>query len=406
MQSVSPNSSIADRVVSALSRVTSSGSFVPVIDGMRFFAIATVFLYHANIATVRALHPQSDAAQQAQILDSNFLTSVFNKGNVGVPVFFAISGFILGLPFALASRGLAPPVRLPAYFLRRVTRLEPPYLASLLLAALLHAVTLTQSLLSMLPGFLASLVYLHMLVFGRRSDVNPVAWSLEIEVQFYILAPLLSRLLRIQDRWWRRGWILALMVPSIIMRSFLDSWLAQYHLDLSILGYGFYFLVGFLVLDLYLDLRDRTSATGHLGWDVSVILGMVLLLMPVSMSKFLSALIFVPACFLFMTGCLFSRHVSKIFLNRWIVIIGGMCYSIYLLHYGIVLAAVPVLRRIGLGAIPAWAATLLVATLLALVILPVCAAFFVMIEKPCMRRDWPQRLRERIHSGFMPRPLT
>jgi len=359
---------------------------------MRFFAIATVFLYHANIITARALHPGVNPEEQTRILASNLFTAVLDRGNVGVPVFFAISGFILGLPFALASRGLAPPVRLSGYFLRRLTRLEPPYLVSLLFAALLHVVALGQSLSSLWPGLWASVAYLHMLIFGRRSDINPVAWSLEIEVQFYVLAPVLAGLLRVRNRYWRVTWILAAMIPSIIMRSFLDTWLSQYHLDLSILGYGFYFLVGFLVLDFYLQRQERASGSGYLGWDAAALFGMILLLMPFPLPKYVSAIIFVPACFMFMAGCLFSRYVRKFFLNRWVVAIGGMCYSIYLLHYGIMVSLTPILKRVGLESLPPWAATLGASALLAMVILPICAGFFLIIEKPCMSRDWPQRV--------------
>ena len=40
------------------------------------------------------------------------------------------------------------------------------------------------------PSLLASLAYSHGLVFGSHSLVNGVAWSLEVEWQFYLLAPL------------------------------------------------------------------------------------------------------------------------------------------------------------------------------------------------------------------------
>src|SRR4029078_10187831 len=53
------------------------------------------------------------------------------KGYLGVQLFFVISGYIICLP--LAKRACAAPKRAPdfhygRYMLRRVTRLEPPYL--------------------------------------------------------------------------------------------------------------------------------------------------------------------------------------------------------------------------------------------------------------------------------------
>ena len=70
----------------AASRETSSGRFLPEIDGLLFIAISLVVLYHA------AFH-DCDRAPAAFV-------AVSADGYFGVYLFFAISGFILGLPFA------------------------------------------------------------------------------------------------------------------------------------------------------------------------------------------------------------------------------------------------------------------------------------------------------------------
>ena len=48
-------------------------------------------------------------------------------------MFFVISGFVLGMPFCKRTLADGPPVNLGRYFLRRLTRLEPPYAISLLI---------------------------------------------------------------------------------------------------------------------------------------------------------------------------------------------------------------------------------------------------------------------------------
>jgi peptidoglycan/LPS O-acetylase OafA/YrhL len=50
-----------------------------------------------------------------------------------------------------------------------------------------------------LPHLAASVGYMHYLIFQAPSAINSVAWSLEIEVQFYILAPLLSMVFAIRN---------------------------------------------------------------------------------------------------------------------------------------------------------------------------------------------------------------
>jgi len=88
-------SSISRKVQRALSRETSSGRFIPEMDGLRFAAIGMVVLFHLNgYLTVksRLFYPT---------LPSDWLAQAAYVGFHGVELFFVISGFILGLPFAV-----------------------------------------------------------------------------------------------------------------------------------------------------------------------------------------------------------------------------------------------------------------------------------------------------------------
>src|SRR4051812_28190532 len=99
-----------------LRRRTSSLAYEPAIDGMRFIAIALVVLHHmAGYAHVRfaGLHGGADGVTFAP------LETVAHNGSFGVQLFFAISGMVLGWPFALAAAGRRKPVALGSYFLRR-----------------------------------------------------------------------------------------------------------------------------------------------------------------------------------------------------------------------------------------------------------------------------------------------
>src|SRR5438132_61246 len=116
-----------DRLYALFKRQTNTTSFIPQIDGLRFLAIAMVLLYHINIfVTVKVpfhfTRPASDYWWMFQLLDSD---------RKGVFLFFIISGFILALPFARATRQKGKQVRLKDYYLRRLTRLEPPYLLAM-----------------------------------------------------------------------------------------------------------------------------------------------------------------------------------------------------------------------------------------------------------------------------------
>ncbi len=90
-------------------RITTQKRFIPEIDGLRFVAISSVVLLHIYAA----LESGNVAVPWAMDVD---------LPKRGVELFFAISGFILGVPFASHRLLQAPKVNLKQYFLRRLTR--------------------------------------------------------------------------------------------------------------------------------------------------------------------------------------------------------------------------------------------------------------------------------------------
>src|ERR1035441_2732251 len=77
------------------SRVTTSGVFIPNFDGLRFIAIALVVLFHVW---------QEAQNTPGLAVPPTALLSVVSVGWVGVTLFFAISGFVLALPFRSEER--------------------------------------------------------------------------------------------------------------------------------------------------------------------------------------------------------------------------------------------------------------------------------------------------------------
>jgi len=148
-------SSISRKVQRALSRETSSGRFIPEMDGLRFAAIGMVVLFHLNgYLTVksRLFYPTPP---------SDWLAQAAYVGFHGVELFFVISGFILGLPFAAHHLKGKPAICLRKYYLRRLTRLEPPYFVAAILLFLLAIWIQGADLRTLAPHLAASLSYLH-----------------------------------------------------------------------------------------------------------------------------------------------------------------------------------------------------------------------------------------------------
>lgn len=104
-------------LIKRIGRITSTGKYIPFIDGLRFLAIAPVVLTHIFYLIVVKNNVSTDE------ISSIYWLPIKNGGN-GVQVFFAISGFVLALPFIAYMTGLSSKeISLKSYFFRRLTRL-------------------------------------------------------------------------------------------------------------------------------------------------------------------------------------------------------------------------------------------------------------------------------------------
>jgi peptidoglycan/LPS O-acetylase OafA/YrhL len=382
-------------LVSRLSRITSSGAYIPEIDGLRFIAISSVFVMHVQ----GYIEERSNAAWVASLRGSS-LSDVIKNGRFGVHLFFVISGFILGLPFASQHLLKSKPVSLRAYFYRRLTRLEPPYLITLTLFLFLQHFMKHIPWNELLPGFCASFFYLHNLIFGNkfgdRGIINHVGWSLEVEVQFYILAPVLALLFTLRAKWPRRILMFILINAGSALNFFwLDLFLIPYP---SLLSFFQYFLTGFLFADIYLlDIVDGLNG-GAIFWDLVSFAGWAALPFALKFDVF-KGLLLAPCMLLLFYALFRSVYCRMLMTLGWITTIGGMCYTIYLVHNQLISVVVEYTKNIQA------AGNILVnlciqAVLIGIPVLAMCAVLFALIEKPCMRKDWPRRLVARVKLIF------
>jgi peptidoglycan/LPS O-acetylase OafA/YrhL len=77
----------------------------------------------------------------------------------------------------------------------------------------------------------------------------------------------------------------------------------------------------------------------------------------------------------------------------WVASIGGMCYSIYLLHNYAIASLGFITERIG-GTLPFPSKFMVQMLLMTPFVLAICICFYRLIEQPCMQPDWPSRLKD------------
>jgi peptidoglycan/LPS O-acetylase OafA/YrhL len=164
-------------------------------------------------------------------------------------------------------------------------------------------------------------------------------------------------------------------------------------LSVSLIGYLPFFVAGILVCDLGIS-SDFWRKQRGLRWDG---IGCLSMLVGYSIPNSLlveSAVL--PLLFGFSIMAVFrGRLLAKIMAGPVVTAIGGMCYTIYLLHVPLIYFFGRLTRYAFVGHDVATNAVLQV-LLLTVPILGMCCIFFLAIEKPCMNRHWPKELSQRV----------
>lgn len=376
-------------------RSTSSKNFIPEIDGLRFLAIATVVVFHFHFLLWRHL----DGKVLMDVETSGILTAGWwlSRMDLGVKLFFGISGFILSIPFFNQYWFGGRKVDLKNYFIRRLTRLEPPFLVAITAFFCVHIGLLGASFLDLLPNYLATIFYVHTLIFNEYSVINPVTWSLETEVQFYLLIPFLA------------AWVLgpnSSKLKAILIGLFLflgSIYLRGYYLShgtfgmiANITGFFSHFLVGIVFAYLYLK-KNRWLIKKNWVWDLvgfCSLMGIFYWYKP--QAGFINQVLFNISIFVLFVAAFKSWILNWFFTRSWVYLIGGMCYSIYLLHLPFFGLTSQLAQKYIFGntfSLNFW--IYLFPVLIGLMI--ISSVFYLLIEKPCMEKDWHLKVLKKLN---------
>lgn len=157
----------------------SPATHVSSLDGLRFFAFLGVFLYHAD-------------------------ERIFRFGRYGVQVFLVLSGFLIGnILLELRNRTeFSVPARLKLFYLRRSLRIFPVYYFLLLVILLLSILHVVKPRLEAIPFHALYLTNFYLVFTGAEIDSQTHLWSLSVEEQFYLLAPLVLLYVRVRYVGW------------------------------------------------------------------------------------------------------------------------------------------------------------------------------------------------------------
>lgn len=221
------------------------------IEFLRGIAAAMVCYFHLSNGNERFLP------------DTSFIKRSGSWGWVGVEIFFVISGFVI--PYAMYRKNYTIN-NFGTFLKKRIIRIEPPYLISILVVLMLGFISTLSPFYRGAPfsidwpNVVKHLAYLN--VFTGESWLNPVYWSLAIEFQYYLLIALLFPLL-VSNRFSLR---------LLFFAGFLALAFIPVPPNRFITNYTPYFLAGIVLFQWLYGIIDKKEFIGLLAIACGAIL--------------------------------------------------------------------------------------------------------------------------------------
>ncbi|BBX15390.1 acyltransferase [Mycolicibacterium duvalii] len=211
---------LSDRTAAqgGLESITATGR-VDSLTGIRAVAALLVVLTHAAYTTGK--YPQG------------YVGLVYSRMEIGVPIFFVLSGFLLFGPWVWAASRQSAPPSVRRYAWHRVRRIMPAYVVTVVAAYLVyHFRTAGPNPGHTWEGLFRNLtltqIYTDDYLFSFLHQGLTQMWSLAVEVAFYVVLPVLAYLLLVVlcRRRWRPGLLLAGLAGLALVSP---AWLVLVH---------------------------------------------------------------------------------------------------------------------------------------------------------------------------------
>jgi peptidoglycan/LPS O-acetylase OafA/YrhL len=189
------------------------------LTGIRAVAALLVMLTHAAYTTGKYNH--------------GYVGLVYSRMEIGVAIFFVLSGFLLFGPWvkAAASGGEPPSVR--RYAWHRVRRIMPAYLVTVLVAYTVYHFRTAgpnpgHTWIGLFRNLTLSQIYADNYLYSYLHQGLTQMWSLAVEVAFYVVLPLLAYVLLVVLC--RRRWRPVLLLTGLLGLALITpAWLILVH---------------------------------------------------------------------------------------------------------------------------------------------------------------------------------
>jgi peptidoglycan/LPS O-acetylase OafA/YrhL len=349
----------------------------PMFDGARAVAVLSIVAFHAAV--------------MGKAVSSSIPGRLIAHLNVGVAIFFVISGFLLYRPFIAHRAGGPSAPSLPDYAKRRVLRIYPAYWLALTVLAIVPGIAgvIDSNLLPMYALVHSNCVS----SFGCRLSQT---WSLVVEMTFYVALPFyalaVGRLTRgLTIRSWVRAemsGLAALSVLSLVLTFGFFFHDTPTWIDATLIGHFLWFALGMALAVLSAARTGERAPLRRPGmaWALALIIYAALcawlpasafvvargqVLVETIAFGVIAALFIVPA-----VSAPLSSVPGRVLTQQVVAWIGLVSYGIFLWHFAVALdlgflgrkASFPVVLLGTLG-----------------IVTPIAATSYYLLERPLLR---------------------
>lgn len=347
------------------------------MDSCRGLAALSVLLYHLS-----GVDPDLRADAVGPLQDGL---------RMGVQIFFVLSGFLLYRPFVAARRGKGRQVAIKRYAWSRVLRIVPGYWFALTFLGIFAS----------LPGVISD-EWWRFYFFGQVYDERTthmgmgVAWSLCVELTFYLILPLYAVL---AAKWGRNRELAVLAGVGVLSFAFQCATL-DVNWSGTLPGAFYWFIPGMVLAIFSVDRPERIEAIGAKGvacWTSALLVYVAacysgIVLSDTAHPMLVNGLLPLVAILIVLPAMTEGGAVQWFLGRRTLLWLGTVSYGIYLYHATFMAYLTDHGGNDWLPGSP-WL-SLAFATVVPTVFMAACSWYF--LEKPLlrlksMRLPWRQR---------------
>ncbi|VVM35129.1 acyltransferase [Terribacillus sp. AE2B 122] len=299
------------------------------LDSIRGVAALAVFVLHLLIVL------GFTSTAYFSFLEKSPLRILWS-GNEAVIIFFVLSGFVLSLPFIKGNK-----VSYPEFIVKRFFRIYIPFVVTLVIAIIARSFLTIEGqgdIWSKSLSFGSVVEHIFLIGMYDQKQLNPVIWSLVHEMRIYIIFPLLMYFVVYKKitHVILGGTILS--IAGIGLHYVFADKVDYYTNYFDTLHYVLMFIMGALLAKHREYIINKLRGLNKLTFSTVSILALLLYTYSSLLPPYVSDWFTASAGCIIIAVSMASSKISKMLNKKVFIELGNISYSLYLLHFIILLS--------------------------------------------------------------------